>query len=160
MKLIAVLGAILLAGLSVACATQANQDTKGEVVIPAPDYTLYYMEGGVMSRPISNGATIALGGTKSIEIHLDPYPPKSQTTLALYIFEESGGNPVTNAKVAVKYQMLYMDHGVSNVDAISKGDGHYSAALELGMVGEWLADVDLATEGERESVRLGMTLSP
>ncbi len=155
MKLLWTMGAMLLLGLSVACSIPVSQ-AKGEAVT-AP---LYYMEGGIVARPISNGAAIPVGGNSFVELFITPYPPTPESNMDFYLYDSSNRRPITDAAVTVKYQMLYMDHGVSTLNAVSKGDGHYLAPLQLGMVGEWVADIDVAREGEQESVRLGMTLAP
>lgn len=102
---------------------------------------LEVIEDGV-SRPLGNGGRMAIQGGGTMEVFIAPYPPSPESELHLYFTRGPTDEPVTDATVALRAEMQFMDHGVITVSAEPREPGHYVGPLPLGMYGEWLVDVD------------------
>lgn len=136
------------------------QGAKTQKIVNTASPRLYLLEGGIIARPLNNGAVVPIAKEVSAEIYIAPYPPAPEIRLDLYLFEPRSGVSITNAEVIVKYEMLYMDHGQYRLNATEKGNGHYLAPLDFGMYGEWVVDVYAGSGEQSGSVRLEIVVAP
>jgi copper transport protein len=61
------------------------------------------------------------------------------------VIDNSSGKPTSNVGVTVYTQMLDMDMGTDNVNLLPDGKGHFSAAGDLSMSGNWAIRVQIRT---------------
>jgi hypothetical protein len=86
--------------------------------------------------PIENGGTVPLADGMAVTVTLDPYPPIDFACRAdLYLTKD--GEPVTDAEIAVVYDMFIMGHGPFTATFENLGDGHYVADFDFFMFGPW-----------------------
>lgn len=143
-----------------AAATPQSQGTTTQDIAKAVSPRLYLLEGGIIARPLNNGAAVPMTKEISAEIYIAPYPPRFASRIDLYLFEPRSGRPITNAEVVINYEMLYMDHGLYKLNTFDNGNGHYQASLDFDMDGEWVVDVYAGGGEQSGSVRLEIVVAP
>ena len=153
-----VVSACSASGSIVAPARSQTAETRDVAVTASP--RLYVLEGGLIARPIDNGAVVAIAKGISAEIYFAPYPPALDDRLDIFLFEPRSGAAIGDGQVTIKYEMLYMDHGQYRLNASSKGNGHYEALLEFDMFGDWLVDIYSGNGQQIGSVRLKLAVDP
>ena len=101
---------------------------------------------------MENGGRVPLGEDKIAEVFLAPYPPDWQTDLNLFLLNREDFHPVTDVKVDLEYEMVYMDHGIDAQIGTRVADGHYVLPLSFLMYGDWMVDVTAQLpEGKKSS---------
>ncbi len=63
---------------------------------------------------------------------------------------------MTDASVRASAEMRYMDHGSFQALAQPSGDGHYVAALQFAMAGEWKLGLAVRTAMEAGEIVLDL----
>ena len=121
------------------------------------DSRIDIIQNGV-SNPISNGDSVQLTDDVQVEIFIAPYPPDSSSaSMDLYLVT-IGGEPVTDAEIRLEYDMLYMFHGASKIDANNLGNGHYLASLDFIMYGPWGFDIIMKLSDQENQWHLWMDI--
>ena len=84
-----------------------------------------------------NGGAIRLDDDLIAEVFVDPYPTDTLTAwLDLFLYRSSG-EPVTDSRVVIDYDMFSMAHGPFFSLAEKSVDGHYLFRLDYIMFGPW-----------------------
>jgi hypothetical protein len=111
------------------------------------------MEGGIFRVPIANGASVPIVDDIVAEVFVSPYPPGIRADLDLYLLHGRDGEPITDAKVELISEMVFMDHGSYALSGKSVGEGHYVMPLNFLMYGEWVMEIYIrAPDGRGGSI--------
>lgn len=87
--------------------------------------------------PMVNGGAIRLDDNLIAEVFVDPFPTDTLTAwLDLFLYSNSG-EPVTDSRVVIDYDMYSMAHGPFFSLAEKNVDGHYLFRLDYIMFGPW-----------------------
>lgn len=99
--------------------------------------------------PIDNGGQVDLSEELNLKITVDPYPPQGLSAHAVVdlLLTRSDGQPVSDARIEVRYDMFSMVHGPFEPQVIARQDGHYLFPLEMIMQGAWELNVAVRTPG-------------
>ncbi|MFQ5854341.1 MAG: hypothetical protein ACE5LU_01675 [Anaerolineae bacterium] len=99
---------------------------------------------------LRNGGRVNFGDGLSMEVFVDPYPPtRLKAWLDLYLTQEPGGQPVTDAEIIMEYDMAFMYHGPFKAIGDNLGDGHYLFELDYIMFGAWDQGVEIRLPDKR-----------
>ncbi len=100
---------------------------------------------------LENGGRVPLGEDTVAEVFLSPYPPDWNTDLHLFLLSKDDFTPVTNVDVDLKYDMVFMDHGIDSQTGVKIAEGRYLMPLSFLMYGDWQVDVrmDSAATGKK-----------
>ena len=110
--------------------------------------------------PLEGGSTSSTSrvsaGALSIEVAIQPDPPREKGNRARVKVSTSAGAPVTGATVRLDYVMPAMG-GMQEMrgggDGTDDGGGRYSIPFDLPMSGSWTVEVHVASR-DRKSTRL------
>ena len=111
--------------------TQAGTVMTG-IEIPGPSLWLVQDDASTI---VDNGQPIETDWGK-LSITLKPFPARQKNKIELY-FEDKNTQPIVNADITIHCDMVDMSHEIVSIPAMNKGEGHYSANLELPMKGLW-----------------------
>ena len=109
---------------------------------------------------MENGGRVALGKDKIAEVFLVPYPPDWQTDLNLFLLDSTTYQPMPDADVDLKYDMVYMDHGIDAQTGTKVNEGHYVLPLSFLMYGDWSVDVTVAMPEGKKHLRFVVKFFP
>ena len=109
---------------------------------------------------MDNGGRVPLSEDKIAEVFLAPYPPDWQTDLHLFLLGAEDYQPVTDVEVDLKYEMVYMDHGIDAQVGTKLTDGHYVLPLSFLMYGDWLVDVTVEFPEGKKHLRFIVKFLP
>lgn len=109
---------------------------------------------------MENGGRVPLGEDKIAEVFLAPYPPDWQTDLNLFLLNREDFHPVTDVKVDLEYEMVYMDHGIDAQIGTGVADGHYVLPLSFLMYGDWMVDVTVQLPEGKKHLRFIVKFFP
>ena len=124
---------------------------------PAP-ITIEVGTGG--RTAVSPDEATDLGDGYALVVETDPYPPGSfDATVTLRLTRD--GSPVTDAAIAVDWDMPVMTHGPFTTALQPVGDGGYAADFQFFMYGTWVLDASITVpDGTTLPVRLGLYVWP
>ena len=109
---------------------------------------------------LENGGRVPLDEERIAEVFLAPYPPDWQTDLNLFLLDKETYQPVTDVEVDLKYEMVYMDHGIDAQTGTKVADGHYVLPLSFLMYGDWSVDVTLQLPEGKKHLRFIVKFFP
>lgn len=109
---------------------------------------------------MENGGRVALGKDKIAEVFLVPYPPDWQTDLNLFLLDGTTYQPISDVDVDLKYDMVYMDHGIDTQTGTKVKEGHYVLPLSFLMYGDWSVDVTVAMPEGKKHLRFVVKFFP
>ena len=131
----------------------------GPPVAGQPEPLQVFSDGfGGKGTPLRNGSTVALGSGLSAALYLDPYPPAG-ISLWLDLYLSRDGRPQGDAEIVLQNEMVYMDHGSTQVKGNSAGDGHYLFALRFPMIGFWRQHITIRLTEETYQLPLMVTVT-
>lgn len=101
-----------------------------------------------------------LGDGYALGVATDPYPPGSfDVSVTLRLTRD--GSPVTDAVIAVDWDMPVMTHGPFTTPLQAVGDGTYAADFQFFMYGTWILDASITVpDGTMLPVRIGLYVWP
>lgn len=110
--------------------------------------------------PLEGGSTSSASrvsaGALSIEVAMQPDPPREKGNRARVKVSTSAGAPVTGATVRLDYVMPAMG-GMQEMrgggDGTDDGGGRYSIPFDLPMSGSWTVEIHVASSAGRASAR-------
>ena len=110
--------------------------------------------------PLEGGSTSSASrvsaGALSIEVAIQPDPPREKGNRARVKVSTSAGAPVTGATVRLDYVMPAMG-GMQEMrgggDGTDDGGGRYSIPFDLPMSGSWTVEIHVASSAGRASAR-------
>ena len=89
----------------------------------------------------SAGAPVSSSGDFAMTLSFDPTPPKQGNETITVALQDSAGNPVKGATVAISTTMPQMSMRGPNLTAQDNGDGTYSAVTNMNFATRWVLDV-------------------
>ncbi|MDO8614332.1 MAG: FixH family protein [Dehalococcoidia bacterium] len=110
-----------------------------------------WIKHGEDVQPFKNGDEVSAGGMNA-EIFVSPYPPGRSANIDFYLTR--GGEPIENANVSLQYDMTVMEHGPFELLAVPTGRGHYLAALDFVMNGDFWLNVSLDIANDESIINL------
>jgi hypothetical protein len=94
----------------------------------------------------------------SVTAVIDPSSPKARASNYLTISAiDSDGNPITEAVIKGKLEMLSMDMGSTQLAFIDAGQGHYRSKVSFAMAGPWAVTVLISVPGQSKSFTKKLT---
>ncbi|WP_262175746.1 FixH family protein [Saccharococcus sp. Marseille-Q5394] len=89
-------------------------------------------------------------GSAKMDISIEETPEfKNGTPSEMILKVMDDDIRIEGLSIVATLEMAKMDHGVIEVQFEDIGEGLYSAQVELPMGGEWIADVEVESEGEQ-----------
>ena len=86
-------------------------------------------------------------GNLSVRLQTSPAPPQAGRTRFTATVRTAAGAPVNGASVTLGLSMPSMGMGGPTLTLRSQGKGVYSGVADLGMAGDWQADVTVSRRG-------------
>ena len=108
--------------------------------------------------PLQNGGVIRLDNDLLAEIFVDPYPTNTLTAWVDLYLQDNSGQPVSDARVVIDYDMFSMAHGPFFSLAEKKLDGHYIFRLDYIMYGPWGQLLQVQPKGSDQEHKLEVTI--
>ena len=110
-----------------------------------------WIKHGEETLAFANGDEVTSGGITA-EIFVSPYPPGRSANIDFYLTR--GGEPIEEANVSLQYDMTVMEHGPFELLAVPTGRGHYLAALDFIMNGDFWLNVSLDIANDESIINL------
>ncbi len=117
----------------------------------AANEQLLWIKHGDETLAFENGDEVASNGITA-EIFVSPYPPGRTANIDFYLTR--GGTPVEDANVSLQYDMTVMEHGPFELLAVPTGKGHYLAAMDFVMDGNFWLNVSLDAAGAESVINM------
>jgi len=139
-----------------ACASAGGQPNPTAGPAPSREPWVWLMQHGE-TIALANGGAVHVDGM-DLAVAVAPSPPARTSNVELYLSQD--GVPIDSATVRLRYDMVEMGHGPTQLLTAALGGGHYAAPVYFGMTGSYAFHVIAELGGRTSDVELLLQVAP